>query len=65
MGLGEELVEMKLDRFRGDISREKYWETVAGALLSAESVAGLLLNGTEVRIDPVVICYPFSDPVFL
>jgi len=62
MGLGEVLVEMKLDRLRGDISREKYWETVAGALLSAESVAGLLLNGTEVRIDSAGLLLDWTEP---
>lgn len=62
MGLGEELVEMKLDRLRGDISREKYWGAVAGALSSAESVAGLLLNGTEVRIDSAGLLLDWTEP---
>jgi len=62
MALGEDLVEMKSSRVRGDISREEYWEAVARALLNAKSVVGLLSNGTEVRIGSDGLLLDWTDP---
>lgn len=62
MGHGQELVNMKLDRARGDISREKYWEAVAKALVGAESITGLLPKGAEVRIRPDELLLDWNEP---
>ena len=62
MSQGQELIHLKSDRARDNISREQYWEAVAEALIGAERVTRLLSQGTEVRIRPEGLLLEWNEP---
>jgi len=57
------LIEMKWARLSGNTPRETYWAEVADALFCAESIAGLLSNGIEVRINSEGLLLDWTAPL--